>query len=158
MRTEFVYTQPVKIVFGSGCFEKLDAALDELGVKKAVLVCGRHFAPRAQAMQAGSYPLSEQYHLPHGEACAFTLDSFVRLNADARLEELCRRAGLSGTEELAERIRALKALGGLRTRLSELGEVDPAALAAACAAHPLMANNPVSLDAAALRRLFESLA
>ena len=366
MRTEFVYTQPVKIVFGSGCFEKLDAALDELGVKKAVLVCGRHFAPRAQAMQAGggryaavfhdveqnprlsgveavvrlaretgadavigigggsvidtakfaaavapnpgdaidyyrgtqplradsrltivavpttagtgsevtqvsvvshgaekktinhpafmphaavvdpaltatvpprttmltgldalahalegywsrnhqpipdlmaveavrlilqnlehayrdggdaaareamayasllgglsfalpktaachacSYPLSEQYHLPHGEACAFTLGSFVRLNADARLEELCRRAGLSGTEELAERIRALKALGGLRTRLSELGEVDPAALAAACAAHPLMANNPVSLDAAALRRLFESLA
>ena len=27
----------------------------------------------------------------HGEACAFTLDSFVELNRDERLDELCRR-------------------------------------------------------------------
>ena len=62
MRTEFVYTQPVKIVFGSGCFEKLDAVLDGLGVKKAVLVCGRHFAPRAQAMQAGGGRYAAVFH------------------------------------------------------------------------------------------------
>ena len=104
-----------------------------------------------------SYPLSEDYHLPHGEACAFTLDSFVRINADARLEELCRRVGLSGTGELAERIAALKKLAGLRTHLSELGEVDMDKLCHDCAVHVLMNNNPVKMDEAALREMFEKL-
>ena len=125
----------------------------------AALLGGLSFAlPKTAACHACSYPLSEDYHLPHGEACAFTLDSFVRINADARLEELCRRAGLSGTEELAERIRALKALAGLRSRLSDLGEVDLDKLCRDCACHPLMANNPVPMDEASLRRLFEALA
>ena len=124
----------------------------------ASLLGGLSFAlPKTAACHACSYPLSENYHLPHGEACAFTLDSFVRLNADERLEALARKVGLSGTEELAERIRALKALGGLRTRLSELGEVDVDALAKACAAHPLMHNNPVKLGAAELKAMFEAL-
>ena len=125
----------------------------------AALLGGLSFAlPKTAASHACSYPLSEDYHLPHGEACAFTLDSLVRINADARLEELCRRVGLSGTEELAERIRALKKLGGLRMRLSELGDVDLPKLCRDCAAHPLMKNNPVALDEAALRAMFEALA
>ena len=87
-----------------------------------------------------------------------TLDSFVRVNADERLEYLCRAVGLRDTEELAGRIRALKALGGLRTRLSELGEVDMDKLCRDCAAHPLMNNNPVKMDEAKLREMFEALA
>lgn len=125
----------------------------------AALLGGLAFAlPKTAGSHACSYPLSKDYGLPHGEACAFTLDSFVRLNADARLETLCQRVGLSGTEALAERIATLKKLGGLRTRLSELGDVDPDKLARDCAAHPLMKNNPVPMDAAALRRMFEALA
>ena len=124
----------------------------------ASLLGGLSFAQsKTAACHACSYPLSEIYHLPHGEACAFTLDSFVHLNADARLELLCRRVGLSGTEELEKRIAALKKLAGLKTRLSELGEVDIAALAAACAKHPLMQNNPVHLNAFGLMALFEAL-
>ena len=124
----------------------------------AALLGGLSFAlPKTAGSHACSYPLSEDYHLPHGEACAFTLDSFVSINADQRLEELCRRAGLSGTGELAERIRALKQLGGLRTRLSDLGEVDVDKLCRDCAAHPLMNNNPVPMSEAALRRMFEGL-
>ena len=124
----------------------------------ASLLGGLSFAQtKTAACHACSYPLSELYHLPHGEACAFTFDSLVRLNADERLEALCRRAGLSGSEELAERIAAFKKMAGLKTRLSDLGEVDTAALAAACAAHPLMNNNPVPLDAAALKAMFEAL-
>ena len=125
----------------------------------AALLGGLAFAlPKTAGSHACSYPLSEDYGLPHGEACAFTLDSFVRINADARLETLCKRAGLSGTEELAERIAALKQLGGLRTRLAELGEVDLDKLAHDSAVHPLMKNNPVPMDEAALRRMFERLA
>ena len=125
----------------------------------AALFGGLAFAlPKTAGCHACSYPLSEDYGLPHGEACAFTLDSFVRLNADARLEALCRELGLSGTEALARRIAALKKLGGLRTRLSELGEVDLDKLAHDSAVHPLMKNNPTALDEAALRRMYEALA
>ena len=123
----------------------------------ASLLGGLSFAlPKTAGSHACSYPLSEDYHLPHGEACAFTLDSFVRINADERLEELCR-VGLKDTEELARRIAALKALGGLRSKLSDLGEVDVEKLAKDCAAHPLMNNNPVAMDAGKLREMFEKL-
>ena len=124
----------------------------------AALLGGLSFAlPKTAASHACSYPLSEDYHLPHGEACAFTLDSLVRINADERLEALCRAVGLSGTEELAGRIAELKELGGLRTRLSQLENVDLDKLCRDCAAHPLMKNNPVPLDEAALREMFLKL-
>ena len=130
-----------------------------INMSLAALFGGLAFAlPKTAGCHACSYPLSEDYGLPHGEACAFTLDSFIRLNADQRLEALCRELGLSGAEELARRVAALKRLGGLRTRLSELGDVDLDKLARDCAAHPLMKNNPVCLDEAALRWMFEALA
>ena len=124
----------------------------------ASLLGGLSFAlPKTAACHACSYPLSEDYHLPHGEACAFTLDSFIRINADERLEALCHAAGLQGTEELAQCVAALKKLAGLRTTLSELGEVDMEKLCHDCAVHPLMNNNPVKLSDAELREMFEAL-
>ena len=124
----------------------------------ASLLAGLSFAqPKTAACHACSYPLSERYHLPHGEACAFTLDSFVRLNADERLEKLARGAGLKDTAELAGRIRALKELGGLRRRLADLGEVDVPSLAAACLRHPLMNNNPRRFTEEELVAMFEAL-
>ncbi|MBR0081147.1 MAG: iron-containing alcohol dehydrogenase [Clostridia bacterium] len=124
----------------------------------AALLGGLSFAlPKTAGSHACSYPLSERYHLPHGEACAFTLDSFVRINADERLEHLARAVGLPDTDALAERIRELKRLGGLRTKLSELGEFDLDAVCREAAAHPLMRNNPVPMDEAALRRMFTAL-
>ena len=124
----------------------------------AALLGGLSFAlPKTAGSHACSYPLSEDCHLPHGEAVAFTLDSFVRINADDRMELLCRRVGLRGTEELADRILALKRLGGLCTRLSVLGTVDLDKLARDAAVHPLMQNNPVRMDEASLRRMFEAL-
>jgi len=144
----------LEAAYGNGADREARSALS-----LASLLGGLSFAlPKTAGCHACSYPLSEIWHLPHGEACAFTLDSFVRLNADERLETLCRRAGLSGTEELAERIRAFKKLAGLKTRLSDLGEnVDVRELARASAAHPLMQNNPGRPDEAALTALFEAL-
>ncbi len=124
----------------------------------AALLGGLAFAlPKTAASHACSYPLSEDYHLPHGEACAFTLDSLVLINADERLEYLSRAVGLKDCEELAGRIAQLKELAGLRRRLSELGEVDMDKLVHDCAVHPLMNNNPVKLDEAMLREMFEKL-
>lgn len=125
----------------------------------ASLLGGLSFArPKTAGCHACAYPLSEDYHLPHGEACAFTLDSFVRINADERLENLCHRVGLSGTEELAQKIYYLKQLAGLRCRLSDLGEVNLSKLAHDCSVHGLMANNPVKMDENALRAMFEQIA
>ena len=124
----------------------------------AALLGGLSFVlPKTAACHACSYPLCETFHISHGEACAFTLDSFVRINADERLEDLCRRAGLSGTEELAAWIAEVKKKAGLRTRLAELGEADIPALAAAAAVHPLMRNNPVPMDTDSLKKIFEEL-
>ena len=124
----------------------------------AALLGGLAFAlPKTAASHACSYPLSEDYHLPHGEACAFTLDSLVKINADDRLEYLARRVGLKDTNELAERIAALKELAGLRRKLGDLGEVDMDKLVHDCAVHPLMNNNPVKLSEDMLRDMFENL-
>lgn len=124
----------------------------------AALVAGLAFGqPKTAGSHACSYPLSMDYHLPHGEACAFTLDSFVRINADERLEALAKAVGLSGTDELADEIARLKKLGGLRCTMADLGEYDLDKLAADCAAHPLMQNNPVPMDAAKLRDMFAKL-
>ena len=124
----------------------------------ASLLGGLSFAlPKTAASHACSYPLSEDYHLPHGEACAFTLDSLVRINADERLEYLAKSVGLKNTAELAEKIRAFKEMAGLRSKLSDLGEVDLDKLCRDCAAHPLMNNNPVMMTEEQLREMFEAL-
>ncbi|MGN1418019.1 MAG: iron-containing alcohol dehydrogenase [Acutalibacteraceae bacterium] len=124
----------------------------------ASLLAGLSFAlPKTAACHACSFPLSADYHLPHGEACAFTLDSFITINADARLENLARSVGLSSTEDLAEYIRRMKKISGLCTKLSELGDVDVDKLARNSAEHPLMANNPVKLNAQQLKEMFLAL-
>ena len=146
--------------------ENLEAAYKDGGNMEArgnmslgALIGGLAFAlPKTAGSHACSYPLSEDYHLPHGEAVAFTLDSFVRINAGERLNELCRRVGLRDANELADRIAALKELGGLRRKLGDLGEnVDVEKLAHDSAVHPLMGNNPVPMDEAKLREMFENL-
>lgn len=124
----------------------------------AALLGGLSFAlPKTAASHACSYPLAADYHLPHGEACAFTLDSLVRINADERLEYLCRRAGLESTAALAARIAELKAMAGLRSKLSELENLDLDKLVKDCVAHPLMGNNPVKMDYAATYAMFDAL-
>lgn len=125
------------------------------------LLAGMAFAPtRTAAVHACSYPLSEIYHLPHGEACAFTLDLFVRLNSECdpeRMGVLSRALGFASPEELAAEIARLKRVTGMRTSLQAIGCTDVATLAAHCAAHPLMNNNPARLSAERLAEEFARL-
>ena len=132
------------------------AACDEMAF--AALLGGLSFAlPKTAGCHACSYPLCEHFHVSHGEACAFTLDSFVTVNADERLARLCRAAGVGTVEDLARRIREWKTTAGLRTHLRELGDTAPRQLAREAAAHPLMGNNPVPMDEDALCALFTAL-
>lgn len=123
------------------------------------LLAGLAFsAAKTAASHACSFPLSMYHHLPHGEACAFTLDSLIRINADERLEKLAKEIGFENTDALAAEIAKLKKLAGFKTKLSECeGEIDVDRLARESANHMLMRNNPVKLGYEELKELFESL-
>ncbi len=125
----------------------------------ASLLAGMTFAlPKTAGCHACSYPLSAIYHLAHGEACAFTLDSFVRYNKDERLEKLAKAVGMSDCEELANKISYFKNLAKMKTKITELEPaVDLDKLAFEGATHPLMQNNPVEFSTEKLRGLFEKL-
>ena len=51
MASNFIYSQPVKIFFGEGKFDDLGSVLEEMGVERCVIACGRHFSPTALEMQ-----------------------------------------------------------------------------------------------------------
>ncbi len=123
------------------------------------LLAGLAFSnAKTAGCHACSYPLSMYHHLPHGEACAFTLDSFIRINADDRLQTLAKMLGFSDCDALAEEIYRLKVRGNLRVRFADCdGELDIDRLARESAEHMLMKNNPVPLDEAALKAMFEAL-
>jgi alcohol dehydrogenase class IV len=132
------------------------------GMSQAALLGGMAFQlPKNAAVHACSFPLSSDYHLPHGTACAMTLDLFARYNAPAlgvRGTALAQAAGFSDMDAMAEAIAALKAQSGLPTRLSEAGitESDLDRLVAD-SFHPLMDNNPRPVSAAGLRELYGSI-
>ena len=51
MANEFVYSQPVRIYFGEGKLAALADILEDLGAKRCVIACGKHFAPQAEKMR-----------------------------------------------------------------------------------------------------------
>ncbi|MFW6156560.1 MAG: iron-containing alcohol dehydrogenase, partial [Armatimonadota bacterium] len=135
-------------------FEHLPDALEDgsdtearEGMSLAALLGGMAFqAPKNAAVHACSFPFSAKYHLPHGTACALTLDHFMRFNAPAmgeRAHRLAAAGGFESMEEMADAFAAMKAASELPTRLSEFGvtEADIEEIVAG-SFHPLMDNNP----------------
>ena len=129
---------------------------------EASLLAGIAFAaPKTSGPHVCSYPLTSIYHVPHGEACAMTLDSFLRLNAESesgRLHQLAGMIGMKDAYELADRIVILKKKIGLRCRLSEAGITEDAlkGLVEECR-HPNMALNPVTVTDEILEKMFRRL-
>lgn len=127
------------------------------------LMAGLAFAlPKTSAPHACSYPLTNMLGIPHGEACALTLDWFIRLNAargDRRTAELATLLGFASPDALADEIVRLKKLTGLRTDLRDLALGDDAVERLACASrHPNLANNPMDVSLDDLRRMYAGLA
>ena len=94
---------------------------------EASIVAGVAFShPRTTGSHACSFPLTNIYGLPHGEACAFTLDYFVKFNADnadkdGRLKAFAADCGFDSAYEMADKISQMKHSLGMKTRLSEIG-------------------------------------
>lgn len=94
---------------------------------EASIVAGVAFShPRTTGSHACSFPLTNIYGVPHGEACAFTLDYFVKFNAehadsDGRITAFAKDCGFDTPQDMADEITAMKKRMGMRSTLSEIG-------------------------------------
>lgn len=120
--------------------------------------------PRTTGSHACSFPLTNLYGVPHGEACAFTLDYFIKFNADhadkdGRLSAFAKQCGFDSAYEMADEIAAMKKRMGMRTRLSEIGcetqeqieELTKASMSM------LMTRNPIPLTEKNILEMYNAL-
>lgn len=132
---------------------------------EASIVAGVAFShPRTTGSHACSFPLTNLYGMPHGEACAFTLDYFIRFNAehadgDGRITALARDCGFDSPAAMADAVHGMKNRMGMRTNLCELGVESDAEIRAL--AHQsmsmLMTLNPVPLTEEDIYQMFCAL-
>lgn len=128
---------------------------------EASLLAGLSFAlPKTTSSHACSFPLTNIYDIPHGEACGLTLDYFARLNGrhDTRVQQLASQLGFANTEALADAILALKKQLHLRCDLRDF-HLSPEEIAALVVAshHPNLLNNPYPVTDDILYDLYRSL-
>jgi alcohol dehydrogenase len=153
-----------KLVF-SNLEKVLDNPSDQAGreaLSYAALLAGMAFqGPKNAIMHACSFPLSQKFHLPHGAACAFTMEGSIKLNTphmDGRMEEFAQYCGFDTVDEMVGRITVLKAKGGLPLSLSDAGiPVEGVDELIDASFHPLMNNNPKEVTVEDLRKLYREL-
>lgn len=130
---------------------------------EASVIAGLAFTlPKTTSSHACSFPLTNLYHIPHGEACGLTLDWFLRINAanetDGRIQKLCEALGFVDADALADWIHTLKTQLGLRNDLSDLQlsdeQIDELVH---ISRHPNLYNNPVEITDEMLYELYRSM-
>lgn len=131
---------------------------------EASLIAGLAFnLPKTTSSHACSFPLTNIYRIPHGEACALTLDYFMKINGkedkDHRLETFAYELGFADVEALANGIFQLKQQLNLRTNLYdlELNEKQIEELVQ-LSQRPNLGNNPVEITKQMLQEMYQELA
>lgn len=120
--------------------------------------------PRTTGSHACSFPLTNFYGVPHGEACAFTLDYFIKFNAqnaddNGRIAAFAKQCGFESAYAMADEITAMKKRMGMRTRLCEIGcttdeQIEELAKASMSM---LMTRNPIPLTEKNILEMFNAL-
>ncbi len=105
---------------------------------------------RTTACHSISYPLTLSYHIPHGIAVSMLIAPVMDINI-SHLEEPDRFAqafGVSGPEQVGEKIRKLLAKAGIPARLRDWGvrEEELSDVSSRCFTKGRMDNNPVELS------------
>lgn len=132
---------------------------------QASITAGVAFShPRTTGSHACSFPLTNLYGVPHGEACAFTLDYFVKFNADnadenGRIAAFARECGFKNAYEMANEISAMKKRMGMRSRLSEIGCTIDEQIAELTekSMSMLMERNPIALSKQNILEMYRAL-
>lgn len=117
---------------------------------EASVIAGLAFTlPKTTSSHACSFPLTNLYHIPHGEACGLTLDYFARINGrgdDGRIDAFARQLGFADTAAMADAIHQLKVDIGLRCDLKDLHLTDAQVdQLVQISHHPNLLNNPVEI-------------
>jgi alcohol dehydrogenase class IV len=131
-------------------------------LSEASLTAGLAFGPpKTAGVHACSFPLTNIYHIPHGEACAFTLDAFIAINAEAedgRLHKFAQMLGFNDAYQMADRTLEMKEMMNLKITLKDAGiPEDNLDELANLSQHPNMLNNPVSMDVEHILKMYMSL-
>lgn len=132
-------------------------------LSEAAVISGMAFnLSKTTASHACSFPLTNLYKIPHGEACGMTLDYFARINGEkdesGRINQYAKELGFEHTKDLADGIFELKKKIGLRTDLKEynLSDEDKWNLVY-LSKHPNLQNNPVEITDETLYRMYDDL-
>lgn len=131
---------------------------------EASVIAGLAFTlPKTTSSHACSFPLTNIYRIPHGEACGLTLDHFIRINAHGeggeRVEYLAHRLGFTDADALADAVLELKHKMGLRCDLHDLNLSDEQiAELVRISRHPNLYNNPVEITDEMLEEMYRTLA
>lgn len=130
---------------------------------EASVIAGLAFTlPKTTSSHACSFPLTNIYHIPHGEACGLTLDYFARINAAGvdgrRIDDLAARLGFKDTLDMADRIHEVKDQLGLRNDLKDLqlsqSQIEDLVR---ISHHPNMLNNPVEITDDILKEMYQKM-
>lgn len=132
---------------------------------EASIVAGVAFShPRTTGSHACSFPLTNIYGVPHGEACAFTLDYFLKFNAkyadaDGRITALAKDCGFETPNDMADEITAMKKRMGMRCTLKEIGceTDDQIEELTKKSMSMLMTRNPITLTEDNIRDMYYEL-
>lgn len=132
---------------------------------EASIVAGVAFShPRTTGSHACSFPLTNIYGVPHGEACAFTLDYFIKFNADnadadGRITALAKDCGFESPYAMADEIHAMKKRMGMKTKLSEIGCVTDEQIRELTkkSMSMLMTRNPIPLTEEDIYTMYQKL-
>ena len=132
---------------------------------EASVIAGMAFTlPKTTSSHACSFPLTNLYHIPHGEACGLTLDYFARVNAKAlgeegkRINTFAKELDFKDMLEMADEILKLKKDLNLRIDLKEFNLTDSQVEELVKTSHhPNMLNNPVEITDDILKDMYESM-
>lgn len=133
-----------------------------VAMSEASLLAGLAFAlPKTSSAHACSYPLTNVLGIPHGEACALTIDYWLRFNAahgDERSRILVQELGFEDAGKMADRLGELKAELGLMTNLKSFNlstmQIDNLIEATTS---PNLLNNPVEIHRSDIADMYRSL-
>lgn len=129
---------------------------------EASVIAGLAFTlPKTTSSHACSFPLTNIYHIPHGEACALTLDYFARINKDAeggRIQKFAKKLGFENVDKMADKIYELKKEMGMKCDLKEYNlsdeQIDELVK---ISRHPNLLNNPVDITDDMLYEMYNSM-
>lgn len=155
----------IKNVFGyleKACTEP-DNEEARCKMAEASVIAGLAFSlPKTTSSHACSFPLTQIYHIPHGEACGLTLDYFIRYNSkhdeDGRINALVKTLGFSNGDEFADAVASLKETIGTRCDLKDL-EITEEALddLVKRSRHPNLLNNPCEISDEVLYDMYRGM-